>query len=205
MTDQELEDELLSHGLHHTEVPAAAAAYRQLKRTYNFDFDYDYDIDFCEFHCFARNIASYCSPVWTINNNGYTSHLCFTSVSSGTGSGRSADLQVWGVVKLKKNYGHLLIKNETLLDKVHDLIKPIDIDFKEDKTFSKRFLVVSNDEMQARLLLNDSFRMHVSNLQTKEISIEIKGYDLIIGNEKGIEVSTATDIVRFIHAVAGIY
>lgn len=178
--------------------------YEVLNSKYRIEFDLDTEFDFSEYQAFHANQVNDIGPVMNIIRNDLITQLCFVEVMSDAGKrGFNLSYQLWGVVKLKKKYSHILIKQETLLDKIHDRLNRIDIDFDDDKAFSKRFMVVSNDEQQARLLMTPFFRDEIKKIELKEIIIEIKDQIMIIGNEKPMSFENADAITTLMTGLAG--
>src|SRR5262249_33376593 len=112
------------------------------------------------------------------------------------------EYQTWGIMNLQNDAGHILIKPETIIDKIHDLINPIEIDFPDDPNFSRNYYVVTNDESKARSEINNSFREQVKKLRGKEFIIEIFRDNLIIGDRKIIDEDSAISFVRFMNDVS---
>ena len=76
------------------------------------------------------------------------------------------------------------------------------MDFDDDKEFSKKFLVVTNDKLKAQLKINKSFRDYVNKIPLKEFIIEIKGHNLIIGNKKVITEDTVLLFANFLNELS---
>ncbi|RYD70235.1 MAG: hypothetical protein EOP55_22595 [Sphingobacteriales bacterium] len=133
---------------------------------------------------------------------GYLSFINSTSTEGKRGDIEHSDLQLWGSVKLKKDFGHVLIRPENLSDKLLELVKPTEIDFPEDKLFSQMFYVVANDRQKAITGMNDAFRNVVAELQEPDFVIEIIKDQLIIGIRKPASPQLAGQLYKFIVATA---
>jgi hypothetical protein len=69
----------------------------------------------------------------------------FKSAKSPQNETRFSEYELIGIATLKKDYGRVLIRPETIEDKIKDLILSTDIDFDFNKGFSKKYYVVAND------------------------------------------------------------
>lgn len=99
--------------------------------------------------------------------------------------------QVWGLAYLKHDFGRVMIRPETLADKLIELIHPIELDFKEDKAFSDTFYVLINDYQKAVTGMNRSFRNAVMDIRQEDFVIEIVNHTLVVGNRKTISAEKA--------------
>lgn len=79
-------------------------------------------------------------------------------------------LYFFGAIKLKKSYPRILIRPETMEDKIAELIQPVEIDFKEHKSFSKNYYVLSNEKENIKSFLINDLLNYLST--TKNLSIE---------------------------------
>lgn len=179
------------------------AIYDMLKSAFTAEPDYDFQINFREFHSFYFNELNYFGPVIKITDNTHQFYLTFPEVIYNITRGRyspsrSVEFQTWGVLPLKKSGGHFMVRKEKLLDKIHELINPIELDFEDDKQFSRNYYVVTNDEAKAVQLLSPSFRNIISEIKEKDFIIEVFDNTLIIGNKKVIDLNTALEFANFL-------
>ena len=147
-------------------------------------------------------------PVIEIHHNETSFYITFTQVSykMNTASrfplAATKEYQTWCVLPLNRQYGHILIKTETIFDKIHELIHNIEIDFKEDPEFSRNFYVLASDESSTRSLFNARFRNCLKELREKDLWIEISIDKLIVGNKKRIDTSTALEMADLLHKIS---
>lgn len=59
------------------------------------------------------------------------------------------ELQLIGLKKLDRNYGHIIIRPETFEDKINELFNKQEIDLKEFPKFSSRYYFLAKDEFSA--------------------------------------------------------
>ena len=114
------------------------------------------------------------------------------------------DGQTWGLAYLKRDFGRVLIRRETLTDKILELIHPVELDFEEDKAFSDTFYVLVNDRDKARSAFDRNFRNAVMDIRHEDFVIEIVEHTLIIGNQQSISPEKALQIAEFVARVASI-
>jgi len=112
------------------------------------------------------------------------------------------DYQTWAVAFLRCNFGRVLIRRETLADKLLELVHPIELDFDDDKPFSDTFYVLVNDRMKAMSAMNRSFRNAVMDIREDDFIIEVSEHTLVIGNHKPIFPERAVYLAEFVARVA---
>lgn len=197
-----------THELTEADVESILGVYNKLKVSFSAEFDFYFDPNFKEFWLFSHCESYHIGPVIRLQNNATNFYLTFTQVAYKASYANKSvyppikEYQTWGVALLKNNFGHILIKAETLLDKIHDLINPVELDFEDDKEFSKKFYVATNDKLKASLQMSQSFRNLIKNIQSKNFVIEIINNTLIIGNKKVVEIETSLDFVEFLDKVS---
>jgi hypothetical protein len=112
------------------------------------------------------------------------------------------DCQTWALAYLKKNFGRVLIRPETLTDKILELIHPIELDFADDKAFSNTFYVLVNDRQKAEVAIDSNFRKVVMDVRERDFVIEIINHTLIIGNRKSVSPENAEYLAEFVARIA---
>jgi hypothetical protein len=112
------------------------------------------------------------------------------------------DQQTWALAYLKKDFGRVLIRRETLTDKIIELIHPVELDFEEDKAFSDTFYVLVNDREKAKSAIDRNFRNAVMDIRHENFVIEIVEHTLIIGNQESISPEKAVHLAEFVARVA---
>ena len=108
------------------------------------------------------------------------------------------EYQTWALAYLKHDFGRVLIRKETLADKIIELVHPVEIDFKEDKAFSDTFFVVVNDHNKAVAGIDRNFRNAVMDVRGDDFVIEILNHTLIIGDRKPVEPERAIHLAEFV-------
>lgn len=178
--------------------------YTKLKDAYSVEVDHEFNLPFASFETFRTNGLNDKGSVFKIDNGYRPFFLCFPEIqdwlrNSKYSPGPSIEFQPWGYYKLKEDFGHVLIRTETFLDKIHELINPIELDFEDDKTFSQRFFIVTNDKLKAQLKITNAFRELIKQINLSEIIIEIKGNELLIGDKKVISEDRVLIFTEFLN------
>ena len=181
--------------------------YKNLKSIYQLEIDTGLSINIKDFDIFSHNELNSYGAVFRILKNSKAFYINFLEILYRTGVSRySSDVhleyQTWGFINLKNNFGHTLIKPETFLDKIHNIINPVDLDFEDDKEFSKRFLVVTNDRQKAEMQMTQNFRNCIKQIELNEFIIEIFETKLIIGDKKVVSPESTLSFAKFLNEMA---
>jgi hypothetical protein len=173
-------------GLTPEEIDRLQQTYTALKDKFNIQLTGNINFQLEQFevfkHCFDVNIRD----SYVIKEDGNSSYVLFVETHS----------------KTPNNFGRVLIRPETLRDKIVELIHPLEIDFKEDNAFSDTFYVVANDHDKAINGINRNFRNAVMDVREEDFIIEIVEHTLIIGSKKSITPDRAVHLAEFVARVA---
>jgi hypothetical protein len=107
--------------------------------------------------------------------------------------------QIWGIATLKKDFGHVLITKETVIEKIMDWIQPMDLDFQDDPEFSKKVFLVAKDKTKASLALDFKLRNSILEIKRSDFLIEIINNNLIIGNRKLVNAESLAEFIGFLN------
>lgn len=133
------------------------------------------------------------------NNDCYILFTDTTSLEMGKHGGtRTNECQTWALAYLKKDLGRVLIRRETLADKLVELIHPVELDFDEDKAFSDTWYVLVNDVQKAKNGIDRSFRNAVMDNRHEDFIIEVVGHTLIVGNRRAMSPERAVHMADFV-------
>jgi hypothetical protein len=145
---------------------------------------------------------------FAIKNGGLDSYMLFLEMSSNSvekgALKQHNQYQPWALTYLKHNFGHVIIRSETLFDKIRELLLPIELDFDEDKPFSDRFYVLTDDKNKAEGAMNQAFRNAVMDIKETDFIIEIFEHTAIIGNRKPILPEHACYLADAVSKLAGL-
>jgi hypothetical protein len=177
--------------------------YQTLQSKYTIEVDFDFQLVLNKYCTFCDSDVNTQGTVFKVNNGGRQLYLCFPEAGYRGLSGRSgghyySENQVWGYCKLKSDYGRIWIKNETILDKIHDLINPVDVNFNDDEVFSKKFWVASEDKDKARNALTPDLRNFIKQIALPEPMIEMNGTDCIAGQKRVVTKDATLEIASFL-------
>lgn len=101
-----------------------------------------------------------------------------------------------GLVTLKKDYGRVYIRPETMADKFIELIKPAEVDFDIDKAFSRNYFVLTNDERKLRQQVTADFLSAIN--KHKGLEIEIDRNTLMVRLRQRVSLKAAQTISEFL-------
>jgi hypothetical protein len=141
---------------------------------------------------------------YAIKNRNNDSYMLFTEcqpkhISHHYGKAvTGTQYQTWALAYLKHDFGRVLIRRETLVDKIIELIHPVELDFAEDKAFSDTFYMLVSDRQKAITGTDRNFRNVVMDIRLDDFVIEILEHTLIIGNTHPISVEKALHLAEFV-------
>lgn len=101
-----------------------------------------------------------------------------------------------GLATLKKDYGRVYIRTETLTDKLIELINPKEIDFDIDAAFSRNYFVLTNNELKLRKQVTANFLSAIN--KHKGLEIEIDGNTLMVRLRQRVSLKAAKTISEFL-------
>ncbi|MEM7162212.1 MAG: hypothetical protein AAF487_07185 [Bacteroidota bacterium] len=106
------------------------------------------------------------------------------------------ELEFIGLGCLANDYGKVLIRPETLADKVQEIFKPVEVDFEEDKDFSRKYYVLTDDEQRLREQMKPELLLALK--KQKKIEVEISGRHLLCRFRKRISEEAAEMLSEFL-------
>ena len=194
-------------GLTSEEIDHLQQTYTALIDKFNIQLTGDINFHLQQFEVFKQCFDVNIRDSYVIKQDGNSSYVLFVETHSKNikaGVTDHCDCQTWALAYLKHNFGRVLIRPETLRDKIVELIHPLEIDFKEDKAFSDTFYVVANDHDKAINGINRNFRNAVMDVREDDFIIEIVEHTLIIGSKKTITPDKAVHLAEFVARVASV-
>lgn len=190
-------------GLRSEAIDTYYEAFNALKSKFHVEFtgQIDFHLELFEVFngCLSINVRD--SFVIKQDNNNDCYILFVESEPRHYGKGRLSggiEHHIWALAYLKHNFGRVLIRRETLADKIIELVHPVELDFAEDKTFSDTFYVLVNDHEKAVRGLDRNFRNAVMDTRDNNFLIEIVEHSLIIGNHDPISPEKTIYLAEFI-------
>jgi hypothetical protein len=180
--------------------------YKALKTKFDIEFTGHIDFRLEQFEVFKNYLEIDLRDSYVIRRLNNDSYIFFIGTHSKTigvkgGVKDYYECNTWALAYLKRNFGRVLIRRETLADKIIELIHPVELDFKEDKPFSDTFYVLVNDHQKAVSAIDRNFRNAVMDIREDDFVIEIVEHTLIIGNQKPISPERAIHLAEFVTRV----
>ena len=199
-----------TYDLSESDTNAILEIYNTIRHQYDADFELDFTFEFAAFEAFRYDTVTDFRPVISLKKSSGTAFLGFVEVSYGFGggrfsSGRNSERQPWGIALLKRDYGHIYIKPETISEEFQEFLHPVALDFPDDVEFNRKMYVLANDELKARNLIDNKFCNRLMQLTCNDLIVEILGNRLIIGNKKVIPVGDGPGFADFAKWVSDWY
>lgn len=190
-------------GLNGEHIDTFHETYKALKAKFNIELTGNIDFHLEDFELFKHYQEINVRDSYVIKQAQNDCYVLFVEAYDKIMGGKSGfhhhqEYQTWALAYLKHNFGRVMIRPETLTDKLLELIHPIELDFKEDKAFSDTFYVLVNDHQKAVTGINRNFRNAVMDIREDDFVIEIVNHTLIIGNRKPISPEKATYLAEFV-------
>jgi hypothetical protein len=112
-------------------------------------------------------------------------------------------IQLWAVLTTNNNYEHTILRCESIKNKIIDFFIKQDIDYIDDKEFSKNFYIMSNDSETAKNYFSKEMRKAILKFKDSKIIIELKGDKIYVGTENNFQedASLLNNIVDFFNVV----
>jgi hypothetical protein len=194
-------------GLNAMEIENFQDAYNALKTKFN--IQPTGHINFCleQFEIFRSYLDINLGQSYVIKQANNDCYVLFiqTHSKSKDANGIITDhyeYQTWALAYLKQDFGRVMIRPETLADKLIELIHPIELDFKEDKAFSDTFYVLINDYQKAVEGIDRNFRNAVMDIRVDDFVIEIVDHTLLVGSRKTISAEKVIHLAEFVSRLA---
>lgn len=191
-----------------SEIDSILEIYNKLKEKFPVELKIDFSFDFENFELFRSHSQNNIGPVIHATNKSSSFFITFTQVAYKLANANrwvspaTLEYQMWSILFLKQKTGHILIRPETLLDKIHEIINPIELAFEDDKGFNKKFYVITNDELKARQFLTPLLRSFIRNIKLADFVIEILDNKLIVGNRRTIDTTSTLLLAEFLDSVS---
>ncbi len=194
-------------GLTSEQIDRLQHTYTALKDKFNIQLTGHIDFNLQQFEVFKHCFDIRLRESYVIKQDNNSSYILFVEAHSKTPNIKAGvtdhyDHQTWALAYLKHNFGRVLIRPETLRDKIVELIHPLEIDFAADKAFSDLFYVVANDHEKAVTGIDRNLRNAVMDVREDDFIIEIVEHTLIIGSKKIITPEGAIHLAEFVSRVA---
>jgi hypothetical protein len=197
-------------GLCSDEIDRFHETYKALKAKFNIDFTGDIDFHLDQFEVFKGYLNINLRDSYLIRHLGKDSYMLFIETHFKNIGARSTIItdcyenHTWALAYLKRDFGRVLIRRETLTDKIIELVHPVELDFAEDKPFSDTFYVLVNDRQKAATAIDRNLRNAVMDIREDDFVIEIVEHTLIIGSQQPISAERAVYLAEFVARLSAI-
>ena len=194
-------------GLSSVETDAFDATCQALKEEFKIEVPGYINFQLEQFEVLNHHQAVNIRDTFAIKNTCGDSYLLFVDMDTAHApvKGRTSyytEYQPWALDYLKRDFGRVFIRTETIIDKIREIIFPIELDFKEDKPFSDRFYVLTDDKHKAEQAITQEFRDAMMAIQETDFVVEIFEHTLIIGNRKPITPENTLYLADFVARLA---
>lgn len=157
------------------------------------------------FACFESYSPAFLVDVVKVKG-GTDSYLCLLSLNFEFKASKTpqnitttTEQELVGLAILRKKYGHVYIRPETLGEKLQELFVKTEIDFEADKEFSRKYYVVADNEMRCRMNLSSGFLSIVKAYNGLEI--EINDTILIARFRKPFTKETGEELLQLLDGI----
>lgn len=146
----------------------------------------------------AEMIATY-----PLLNNATEAHIVIAQISTSIRTGRMSyagvDPQVIGIKKLHENFAHILIRQETFVDRLAEIFRKTEIDFKEYPEFCKKYFYMSSDVSLGRKFATPERITLISDAD--DLILEVIGDNLIMRFPRVITKDDCEIMVRLLMGI----
>jgi hypothetical protein len=190
-------------------VQALEDTYVALQAKFNISVPNDINLHINKFESINANPDISVGGILQINNTANECYLAFVKIHEHYHNIRAASdvdfyrYKVWAFITLKNDFGRVLIRRETFADRLVNLIHPVELDFKDDKEFSHKFYVITNDEQKALLAMNWNFRNAIMDM-ADDVEMEALNHTLIISNNQNLDSEQTVKLAEFASKVAAL-
>jgi len=190
-------------------VQALEDTYAALRAKFNVSVPNDINLHIDEFETINANPDISLGGILQINNTVNELYLAFIKIHEHYHSVRSVTdvdfyvYKVWAFIKMKSDFGRVLIRKETFTDRIVSLIHHVELDFNDDKEFNKRFYVITNDDQKAHLAMNWNFRNAIMDM-ANDMEMEALDHTLIISNNQPIDTEQTIHLAEFASKIAAL-
>ncbi|MCO5934438.1 hypothetical protein NAF17_02705 [Mucilaginibacter sp. RB4R14] len=190
-----------------TETDDFEATSRALKEQLRIEVPGYIDFQLEQFEVLNHHQAVNIRDTFAIKNTCGDSYLLFVDMDTEDTPPKGhktliTEYQPWALAYLKRDFGRVFIRTETIIDKIREIIFPIELDFKEDKPFSDRYYVLTDDKRKAEYAMTQEFRDAMMAIKEIDFVVEIFEHTLIIGNRKPITPEHTLYLADFVARLA---
>ncbi|QHS57674.1 hypothetical protein GWR56_19780 [Mucilaginibacter sp. 14171R-50] len=196
-------------GLSAAQINDFEATCKALKENFRIEVPGYIDFKLEQFEALNHHHKTTVRDAFAIKNICGDSYLLFVEIEALANPAKSkikyqTEQQPVGLVYLKRDFGRVFIRTETYIDKMRELIFPIELDFSEDRPFSKRFYVLTDDKYKTALAMQQDFRDAMMAIKETDFVVEIFEHTLIISNPKPLTPEHTLYLADFVARLAAL-
>jgi len=90
------------------------------------------------------------------------------------------EYQVFAFATLRRDFGRVLIRKRSIIDKIINLFLPVELHFNDDTIFNKKFYVVASEKEKAFSSMTPDFRKVIMELNKDGYVINIINQTLVV-------------------------
>lgn len=174
------------------DVQALEDTYKALRSKFKVGLTEDQTFDLKKFDIFSNYQDISIGGSLLINHPESGCYLTFIKIRTHIANGRGPAInyykyQVWASATLRSDFGRMMIRRETIIDKILNVLHPTEMHFKDDPAFSKKLCVVADDKAKAAPAMTKAFRNALMEIRTDDFVIEIVNSTLVIGNIQPVD------------------
>ncbi len=182
--------------------------YSALKSAFSVELTNENSIELKSFDAFSNLKEAKIVGTLLINNTERVCHLVFVKLLTNIPLYRDIvsyyNYQVWGSITMKRDFGRILIRRETFVDKILNSMHPFEVHFENDAAFNRKFCVVANDEKKAVSAMTTDLRDELKNIPIEDFTVEIVREFLLVGNNKPLTPEYIINLTRFVSSLASL-
>jgi hypothetical protein len=169
------------------DIDALESIYTMLKEKFNVGLPLDIDIELNQFEVFKNYPGASIGGTLLINHPEIGCYLLFIKVPTHIQNGRGPSInyykyQVWAYATLRNDFGRVMIKRETLIERLLNVLHPVKLKIEGDAAFNQTFNVMANDKQKAAGSMTTDFINAIKAISLKDFVIEIVNTSFLIGS-----------------------
>lgn len=140
------------------------------------------------------------------NRPAYLVLIVINSSYPGTGRHRRrvhvTEYELVGLLRLDRHWGEVIIRPETLEDKIAEQLTSttIEVDFDFDKKFSRRYHVYASDEEKLRASISATMTNAIGN--HRGLNVEASGHNVLVRIPNRVTLNNALIVAEVVAAIA---
>ena len=159
------------------------------------------NVPYNNYHLFKDFLKVKVLETIKIERSDSTAYVAFVQTHSAVplrrdGSDSSSEVKAYIMINLPTDFGKIFIKNETFMDKLQEILNPLETEIEDDAAFNRKFLVLAHDKNRAKDLCNSSFRSILKSAEIKSMYIETSDRVLLISNQKPAGDEELPDLIK---------